>query len=425
MPPMRVPMALLVAGPALSLLALGLILPQVTLWLSAALRGPLRRIFRLHGALAANSLLQTPQRTALTVVALAGALGMMVATATAVRGFQKSTAVFLDGVLPFDMFVAATDMSMTLYSTATYPGEVSERILAVDGVEMGYPVRSVMQPYGDVDLLIIALDVERFAAMHEAKGTPNRAIDTAALRAGEVVVSENLSILHGVGAGDTLRLGAHEFRVAGIVRDYSWPQGSVLMEIGVYRKLWQDDSVSYTDIRVAPGYTVQQVKANVAGAVEGQFKVFAYSSDDLRAMSEDALRQSFQFANILVVIAGVIGFLGIVNTLMISVMRRTREIGLLRAVGMTRGQVAASILLEGVLMALVGGILGAGGGVIAAWFPMAALSIKTTGFEIPRVIPWMTLVLAVAAAAAIGLAAAAAPARRAAGIRVLDAIAYE
>lgn len=431
-PPMKVPMALLVAGPALSLLAVGLILPQVTLWLSAALRGPLRRIFRLHGALAANSLLLAPQRTALTVVALAGALGMMVATATAVRGFQKSTEDFLDSVLPFDMFVAATDMSMTLYSTATYPGEVSDRILAVEGVEMGYPVRSVMQPYGDLDLLIIAVDVGRFAAMHEAKGTGDRALDdaaVAALRDGDIVISENLSILHGHGVGGTLALstpdGPRDFRIAGIVEDYSWPQGSVLMEIAVYRRLWGDGSVSYTDIRVARGYTVDQVKANVAGAVEGEFKVFAYSSADLRAMSEDALRQSFQFANILVVIAGVIGFLGIVNTLMISVMRRTREIGLLRAVGMTRRQVAASILLEGALMAAVGGLLGAGGGVIAAWFPMAALSIKTTGFAIPRVVPWATLGLAVAAAVAIGLAAAAVPARRAAGVRVLDAIAYE
>lgn len=428
LPPQGAPMALLVAAPAVSLLAVGLILPQVTLWLGAALRGPLRNLFRLHGALAANSLLQTPQRTALTVVALGGALGMMVATATAVRGFQKSTEDFLDSVLPFDMFVAATDMSMTIYSTATYPREISERILAVEGVEMGYPVRSVMQPYGDVDLLIIAVDVETFGAMHAARGTPEKAFRWP-LDDGDVVISENLAVLHGYGVGDAIALttpdGPREFRIAGTVEDYSWPQGSILMEIEVYRRLWRDESVSYTDIRVAPGYTVEQVKANVAGAVEGQFKVFAYSTADLRALSEDALDQSFRFANILVVIAGVIGFLGIVNTLMISVMRRTREIGLLRAVGMTRGQVAASILLEGVLMAAVGGVLGAAGGVIGAWYPMAALTLKTTGFAMPRVVPWVTLGLAVASAVLVGLAAAAVPARRAAGIRVLDAIAYE
>jgi putative ABC transport system permease protein len=423
----------LLGANAVGLLGVAMVLPLTTLGISRLARRPLGRLLRISGFMAANNILLAPQRTSLTVVALGGALGMMVATAAGVKGFERSALAYLDRVIPFDLFVAATDMTTTLYSSATYPRAVGERLKEVEGVAQAYSVRAALQAYGSTDLMLICLSLDEFSAMHHARGSFDQEAGPEVRRrvgAGEaVVISENLSRLHGLGKDDTLTLvtaeGPRSFAIIEVFEDYSWPQGTVFMDLDTYARLWRDDGVTYTNMRLAPGFSADQVKANIAREVEGQFKLFAYSAVELRALSEEALSQSFRFADMLIVIGVVIGFLGIANTLLISVLRRTREIGLLRAAGMTRGQVAGGVVIEALLMAAVGGLIGAGGGLAAAWYPLSALSLKMTGFEMARVVPGAAVAGAMAAALLIGLVAAALPARRAAGVDVLEAIAYE
>jgi putative ABC transport system permease protein len=126
-----------------------------------------------------------------------------------------------------------------------------------------------------------------------------------------------------------------------------------------------------------------------------------------------------------VALAIVIGFFGIVNTLLISVMRRTREIGLLRAVGMTGGQVASMILIESLLIAVVGAVLGIALGLAGARWPLAMHVEQVSGYWLPLYVPWGTMAIAGAASLLIGGVASVLPSRRAARLNVLEAITYE
>jgi putative ABC transport system permease protein len=129
--------------------------------------------------------------------------------------------------------------------------------------------------------------------------------------------------------------------------------------------------------------------------------------------------------NVQVALAIVIGFFGIVNTLLISVMQRTREIGLLRAVGMTTGQVSAMIMIESAFIALVGAVLGILLGLAGARWPLALHVAQVAGYQLPLYVPWTTVFVALGCAVMIGAVASILPARRAASIEVLEAITYE
>jgi putative ABC transport system permease protein len=306
----------------------------------------------------------------------------------------------------------------------------------VPGVGSVYTVGLHHQPFRESEIMLLAIDLDGLFRMHQERGISARmkAIDDPSLREGllagrDIIVSENFMHRYGAPPGSQVELqtaeGPRTFRVARAVEDYSWPAGMVVMERAVYRKLWRDDLVAYIDLRVAPGSTVDEVRSRVAEKLRGTYTAFLYSPDELRGIAAEALDQAFQLSNIQVLIAVIIGFLGILNTLLISVLRRTREIGLLRAVGATRGQIRRTVMIESFLMAAVGGAIGVLAGVAGAAFPLRLHTLQVTGYWIPLSIPWGWIAAAAGAAVAIGYLASLLPARRAARLNVLEAIAYE
>jgi putative ABC transport system permease protein len=179
------------------------------------------------------------------------------------------------------------------------------------------------------------------------------------------------------------------------------------------------------DVRIQPGSDREEMRARLAAALSGRFALFVYDKEQIRRVSDDVLVQTVAVADIQVIIAIVIGFLGIVNSQLISVLQRTREIGLLRAVGMTRRQVARTVVIEGVLVALVGGVIGVIGGLVGGWLPLRLFTFAITGYLYPPVVPWRHVLLCLAVAIFVGFLASILPARRAARLHIFDAISYE
>jgi putative ABC transport system permease protein len=245
----------------------------------------------------------------------------------------------------------------------------------------------------------------------------------------EIAVSENFMNRYGTPPGSVLELqtaeGPRPFRVALAVEDYSWPAGTIVMDRSVYRRLWKDDLLVYIDLRVEPGTPVEDVRARVADRIKGTHTAFIYTPGEIRSIAQRTLEDAFRLADVQVVIAVLIGFLGILNTLLISVLRRTREIGLLRAVGATRRQIRRTVAIESLLMAASAGLIGAAAGVAGAAFPLRLHTVQVTGYWIPLTIPWGWLAVSFGGALVLGFVASLLPARRAARLSILDAIAYE
>ncbi|HLF94378.1 MAG TPA: FtsX-like permease family protein [Planctomycetota bacterium] len=413
-------------------LGAALVLPQVTIWTLRAARPVMGRCFRLGGALAADNLAKAPQRTALTVIALSGALAMMVCAAAIIVGFKVRQARWLHDALPFDCQVTASNYEATIYGGARLPAEIPAIVGGVEGVDFSYSVVQALQDYGERDIMVFGLEMASYARMQALRGgvglvKPGTLAD---LQSGKgVVASENFAGIHGVKVGHSFELrtrkGVGRFVLLGTFEDYTWPQGSVYIDLPVYRELWEDPGISYLEVRFKEGFPRAEVRKRIVERIKGESSLFVYDVEDFRRIGDEMLDRTLKFTNVQVAVSMIIGFLGIVNTLLISVMRRTREIGLLRAVGMTRRQVAEMVVIESVFIALVGGVLGVGLGLAAAKWPVALHVFQIMGYTLPLEVPWASVALAMGGALAIGVVASILPARRATSLNVLEAITYE
>ena len=363
---------------AFMFLGVALTLPQITIWLSRRLRTPLRRWFRASGFLAADNVMRYPQRSALTVVALGGAMALMVTSASIIGSFRHATTHWLDRALPFDLSLQPAQLSDTVYSNAALPSDLPDRVRAVPGVDEVYALRARIQVWGENEnVLVLGVDFAQFRNVLRAKGTDlegGTKQDHEDLIAGRSVgISENFAALHGVEPGEMLTLrtpsGEKPFRISHAVEDYSWPRGVIVMDRSLYRRHWNDDALTYVDLTIAKDADPRAVRAEINRSISSLSQVFVYTADDIRGYAIQALEDSFVLANAQVAVAMLIGFLGIVNTLLISVLRRQREIGLIRVVGMRRNGIGRMVAMEAMIVALVGGGFGIVAGLVAAALP--------------------------------------------------------
>jgi putative ABC transport system permease protein len=413
-------------------LGASLMMPQATLWATKAAAPLLRKVSELCGFLAADNIAKHPQRTALTVIALAGALAMMVSSSSIVLGIKVRSAEWMEDALPFDCTVNSINYESTLYANATIPDDVPALVQSVDGVDFSYGVRSVLQDYGERDIRIFAIEMDRYARMQALRGRTGFVVPGSLpdLQSGKgVIVSANFALLHKLNTGDSIELetpkGPRKFEVLGSYEEYTWPQGTVYMDRSVFQAQWDDPSVTYLDVKYKAGIDRGEVRRRIVASLKEKHSLFVYDVEDLKRVSDSVMDNTLILLNVQVALAIVIGFFGIVNTLLISVMQRTREIGLLRAVGMTTRQVGTMILIESAFIALVGAVLGIALGLAGARWPLALHVAQVAGYWLPLHIPWETIAVAIGASVAIGVVASILPARRAASIEVLEAITYE
>jgi putative ABC transport system permease protein len=244
--------------------------------------------------------------------------------------------------------------------------------------------------------------------------------------AGGLLVSSDLARRHGLSVGDRLSLGwpsggELQTELAGVYRESSLVSGVLVAPSIALARLEEPDAYR-AFVALAPDADQAAVRAGLEQAVAGQPDLVVrsrseYLDEELRG-ADLVLRVHYG----LLALAVVIGILGVANTLALSVIERTREIGLLRALGLTRRQLRTVIRVESALIAVVGGVLGIGGGyLLGAMFQRAALR---TGL-LHAAVPLGQLVAALAVLAVVGAAAAAWPARRAATTDILAAIATE
>jgi putative ABC transport system permease protein len=161
----------------------------------------------------------------------------------------------------------------------------------------------------------------------------------------------------------------------------------------------------------------QTLKSDVSGFADAKVQ----TRDEFKANFIKPIKKILNLLYALLALSVIVSLVGIINTLVLTVYERTRELGMLRAVGMTRRQVRMMIRYESIVTALMGAALGIVVGVFLAALVTQALS----GQGIVFAIPWLQLVYFVLAAILVGILAAVIPARRAARLNVLEALQYE
>jgi putative ABC transport system permease protein len=175
-------------------------------------------------------------------------------------------------------------------------------------------------------------------------------------------------------------------------------------------------------VRPAPGADAGEVQALLTKLVETAFPTAeVLDQQELKESREEQVQQLVNLFYVLLALAIVVSIFGIANTLALSIHERTRELGMLRAIGMSRRQVRTMIRYEAVITALIGAMLGMVLGVVLA--ALIAQPLKDEGFVLSY--PIGTLIVMLVLAALLGVVAAIAPARRASRLNVLEALQYE
>ncbi|AIE86234.1 hypothetical protein OP10G_2866 [Fimbriimonas ginsengisoli Gsoil 348] len=422
------------AGIVLAFLGLAFAMPFAVTFAAGRLKRVAGARLGFPGFLATDNVHKAPQRTGLNVIALGGALGIMVATSSLVQGLGTSTRRWIHNTLPFDLAVTASDLGTSVYSSETIPDSLVPRIRNLNGVTHVYRVRKSFARHDTGDVMVIGIETRQYLEAHRRKGTsdwarPIAENQEALLDGSGAFASENFLALNHLRIGESFKLttpsGERSFRILGSVEDYSWPRGTIVTDLETVRRLWKDPNLSYIDVQVDRPERMAEVRANIGELTRDQYALFIFDRNQIVKVADDVLQQTTAVANVQVWLAALIGFLGIGNSLAMSVLQRKREIGLLRAVGMSRRQLQQTVIAEALLVSIASGVMGMAGGLVGGWIPLRYFTFSVTGYLFPLVIPWAHMGIVFACAIVIGLIASILPMRQASAIPVLSAIAYE
>jgi putative ABC transport system permease protein len=184
------------------------------------------------------------------------------------------------------------------------------------------------------------------------------------------------------------------------------------------------DDANIILVKASPDVPFSTVQQRIENQLAQRYNLSVASNQQLIGRAMQLLRQTYSLFDVLALIALLVAGLGVINTLTMNVIERTQEIGMLRSIGLTRGQVLMMILSEAGLMGLIGGILGLAFGILLTrifLFAMTAMS----GYKVTYLLPLVAIIAGVLISLVVSQLAAIFPARRAAKIRILEAIHYE
>jgi putative ABC transport system permease protein len=393
-----------------ALVALG---PVIARPLSRVLGAALPRLRGMPGTLARENASRNPRRTASAASALMIGVALVAFITVFAASAKASVATSVDKAMKADWIVE------TQFGMGGMSPDVTKRIDALP--ETG-AVTALRYVNTKVDGKVVEVSAVDPATAEQTIDFDLKSGSVTDLGRDQVAVGADEATAHHLHVGDTVPMtfadtGTQLLRVAAIYGTKE-PMGSYTLSIAGYDANVVDHVDQHALVNTADGYTEAQARHAIDTVIADSPNATLRTRDEFKGSVANQIDKMLNLIYVLLAMALVIALFGIANTLALSVFERTREFGLLRAVGMARTQVRATVRWESVLIALLGTILGTGLGL-----GLGAALIRSSSGELHQLaIPGGELAVIVAVAAVAAVLAAALPARRAARLNVLDAI---
>ena len=416
-------LGLLAAGALLLFISISLLSTLIARPAARLLGWPLTRFARASGNLARENASRNPRRTASTASALMVGLALVAMVLVVGTSFKKTFSSILDSSLGADFFIDTERDGSWGFSP-----QLVQEIKAVDGVAIAVGFRGGP---GTAQMSVAGASKDVIGTQEEGLG---RVLDISLIEGSYSGLSNDGVLVHkdpakdlSLSVGDVVpatfpTAGVKDLRVVGIFDDGSI-LGNWVIDMSTYERGFDPARQSdlFAAVELDDGVEVQNIRSQLDAIAANYPEAVLQDRTEYQETIEGRIDTLLVTVNALVGFAVVIAVLGIVNTLMLSVFERTREIGLLRAVGMTRRQTRRMIRWEAVIIAVFGGVLGILVGTLLGFIAVQAMPESfITDFGIP--VGNFVIILVMCAAA--GVLAAILPARRAARLNVLDAIAH-
>jgi putative ABC transport system permease protein len=414
--------SLLGVGVVLMMFGVALLAPLLVRPLSSLAGRPLERIQGLTGRLARENAVRQPQRTAITASALMIGLALVVFVTIFAAGLKATVDKGIDDQ------VHAAGIVMSQNGFSPLPSRVAAALERVDGVALVSPVRFARGQVQGVSGVQQATGIDPASAdrLLRLRIDSGPADALGRLADGGAIVGKEFAAQHDLGVGRTLRVttptGRHKaYRVAATYDASVGVVGGLVLTAAALERDWNAKDIAFALVGAQPGVGPEVLRDREKAALAGYPTAKPMTIPDFKAEQRKQVNTLLGLVYALLSLSVIVALLGIVNTLALSVHERTRELGLLRAVGMTRRQVRRMVRAEAVITAVLGAVLGLALGV--AFAAIVSRPLASQGFAFA--VPVGTLALLLVLAALAGVLAAIPPARRAARVDVLRAVTTE
>ena len=409
-------LSLVGVGVALTFLGVAMLTPLFARPVAGAIGLPIRKS-GVPGKLGGENAKRNPRRTAATASALMIGLGLVVFVAVFGASAKASTTAILDRTLKADYIL--TSPTFSGFSTAA-----AEDLRGVDGVQTVSQIRQAEVRIKNGTSFVSGIDPSTLPAVSELGVTGGSLNDLQG--SNTIAVYDKTASDNGWSLGDTIPI---EFPATGdvdmkIVALYD--ENGLIGDYGISLDTFDTNVAQRLDlfvlVKAGSGSDPAAVRTDIETALKPYPNIEVQDQAQFRDKYATFLNQILNLVTALLLFAVFIALFGVMNTLYLSIYERTRELGLLRAVGLTRRQTRSMVRWEAVIISVMGALLGVVIGIAFGWALQQAL--EPEGFT-ELGIPGGQLVFYVVFAAVLGVFFAIFPARRAAKLNMLDAISYE
>jgi len=407
-----------------------IILPVIR-WLAV----PVRRLLPTGGRLAADSLLSNPLRTAATAIALTIGLSVVVVNSSMSSSFIGTINDQMDKAFARDFTVQAQGFTIEQGGGPGVPRSVQTAIEGMPQTGTVAPLRAMQLDLPAVKSgsklgLATGVDPARQPKVDrtEFQGV-SRSEAYAELAQGGVLLGSTYANRAHLERGDKIALlgpaGRRSAKVIGVI-DSLGPMNGMEMRVSLdtMRQVYGNSQPAELAVEARSAEQRPALEAKIAHLLDRRYpNLEMQSAADAKQEVSDEINRTFNMFNAIVIIAIIVSLLGVINTLAMSVIERTREIGVLRALGASRWQVRATMVDESVMITIAGAVVGVLAGTVIgyAWLRGVDEVLPGLTFHFPG-----PIVVAVAIASVVlGVLAAIWPARRAARLKVIEALVYE
>ena len=403
-----------------------LLVPEVLTGFAQILSWLLVPLLRINARLAHREVLRHRVRSSLTVGVLFIATSTGLGMANAILDNTEDTRNWYERILAGDFYIRAMMPDMTGVESANVPDEMAVELRKVAGIDQIDSVKFLQADAAGQQVMVIVRDFQREQKLHiDLRGAdPDKVLDE--LFEGGVIVGTVLAQKTGLGEGDEIpietRLGTRRMRIAALSNEYLVGGLAIYMETRVAKRLFNVDGTDAFIITADPDRRAE-VQEQLGPLCE-KYGVLLHSFADIATMIDGMISGIEIGLWGALVICFLVAAIGVFNTLTMNVLEQTRELGLLRIVAMTRGQVRTTVFTQAGIIGIIGLVTGAVGGLIVAYLMHVAM-MQAIGHPVPFIFRPMWYLAMTGVGLLIVLMAAWLPAERAARLDLPTALQYE
>jgi putative ABC transport system permease protein len=382
--------------------------------------------------LAMATLVRSPGRSALTIATLGVGFGTVLWLWMLAQSFERSVINTMPGVLRGDLAVNSAYLGSGFVEAPVDDALVGE-ISNVPGVAVVVGEQAIDWHYEGGPIAIEAFDAQYFGdpRFGEWPLVGERLPDVwADIASGDgAIISTNFALHLSKRVGDTITLdtptGPLSLRVGGMMSTFLSPRGTIVINRELYKRYWNDPQIVHALVKTAPHTDVRAVRSAITRALGSRYELGILSLGELIQWFAGQVRRAFAALYLLAGMVMLVVIVGVTDTLAASVFERTREIGLLRAVGVRRSQLRRMILAEGLSLGAIGVVLAATAGLALGTLWVESTFPHLLGWILDLYIPYKQLAMIGTVGLAVCLLAALIPSRRAARLEPAVALRYE